>query len=80
MTQNYGIFIDSPSLSYIFEKREESIRRYQVWLWIRYINNGQFHVSQTKEAAAYFGISKGYFRKIINVLIKEKLVQKKQNT
>lgn len=78
MTQNYDFFVDSPSLSYIFEKRNESIRRYQVWLWIRYINNGQFHVSQTKEASAYFGISKGYFRKIINVLIKEKLVQKKQ--
>ena len=76
MTQNYDKFIDFPTLSLINEKKDTGLRKFQLWIYMRYELDGRLFDDKKATIAEFFGISRGWLNCMIADLLKLKLIEK----
>lgn len=74
--QIYTKYIDFPTISHIFSKRNTGLRRYQVWVYLRYFADGRLYLNEKKEIAQKFSISVAHLNRLISSLTQENLLEK----
>lgn len=75
--QIYTKYIDFPTINFIFDKIKTGGRRYSLWLWLRYFDNGRLYLNKKKKIAKKFSISVAQLNRLINALHQENLIEKK---
>lgn len=75
----YRFFIDSPSILFIFSNKKTGLRKFQLWIYLRYAINGRLYLNQKKQISKYFGISVGHLNRLINSLNQAGLLEKQNS-